>query len=139
MWTTSAAGASAVQNFLSQNILTVIDTGRRAPAHCSSTSTSTTKTMRGVFWSPLYLLALAHFGSATPLAPRCDDMEVRHAWTNVPAKWHSLGAPADGTTIDLRIKLNSRDSGALVAALYDVSDPESAKYVVAICTSCQVL
>ena len=77
------------------------------------------------------LLAMAaSLTAATPaFAARWANMQVKHAWEPVPAKWSARGLPEDGTTIDLRIKLKSHDSAAIIKALYEVSDPKSARYV----------
>ena len=64
-----------------------------------------------------------------PLAPRWDDMLVKHTWGAVPAKWESLGHPAASTTIDLHFALKPHRENALVDALYDVSDPRRPTHV----------
>ncbi|VDC03355.1 unnamed protein product [Peniophora sp. CBMAI 1063] len=76
------------------------------------------------------LLAMAASLTAATPAPtaRWVDMQVKHAWKRAPAKWSSRGLPEDGTTIDLRIKLKSHDSDAIIKALYEVSDPKSTSY-----------
>ncbi|KAH9057768.1 subtilisin-like protein [Lactarius vividus] len=66
--------------------------------------------------------------SATPFASRWDGMKVKHAWDTVPNNWESLGHPSNQTTIDLHIALKSRREGALVEALYEVSDPGNSRY-----------
>lgn len=74
------------------------------------------------------LATAASFAAATPEpASRWADMQVKHAWNRAPEKWSARGLPEDGTTIDLRIKLKSHDSGAIIKSLYDVSDPKSAR------------
>ena len=76
------------------------------------------------------LATAASFAAATPASTaRYADMKVKHAWDRVPAKWSARGLPEDGTTLDLRIKLKSHDSAAIIKALYEVSDPKSARYV----------
>ncbi|VDC03294.1 unnamed protein product [Peniophora sp. CBMAI 1063] len=76
------------------------------------------------------LLAMAaSLTAATPTPEaRWANMQVKHAWERLPAKWSARGLPEDGTTIDLRIKLKSHDSDAIIKALYEVSDPKSASY-----------
>ncbi|KAL7280332.1 hypothetical protein ACG7TL_005249 [Trametes sanguinea] len=82
-----------------------------------------------MFWSSALLLALVHLAVANPLASkRWDDLEVKHAWVEVPRGWELHGpAPAD-YTFDMRIGLKQDRFDDLVAALYEVSDPSHEKY-----------
>ncbi len=81
-------------------------------------------------WLPtLSVLAAVPFILASPLAPRWDDMQVKHAWNTVPKNWECQGHPPEGTTIDLRIALKPNRESALVDALYEISDPDHPKYV----------
>ncbi|KAI0306132.1 subtilisin-like protein [Multifurca ochricompacta] len=75
--------------------------------------------------SVLSVIAVVPFGSlATPLAPRWDDMRVKHNWNTVPQNWECQGHPPDGTTLDLRIALKPHREDALIDALYEVSNPK---------------
>ncbi|KAH9003761.1 subtilisin-like protein [Lactarius hatsudake] len=65
---------------------------------------------------------------ATLLAPRWDNMRVKHAWEAVPENWESLGVPSAGTTINLHLALKPHREKALVTALYEVSSPGHSKY-----------
>ncbi|KAH9175625.1 subtilisin-like protein [Lactarius sanguifluus] len=79
----------------------------------------------------LSVIAAATFPDfVTPLAPESswDDLRVKHTWDAVPANWETLGKPPSGTTIDLHVALKSHNEGALIEALYEVSDPRSPKY-----------
>ncbi|KAI0271753.1 subtilisin-like protein [Russula aff. rugulosa BPL654] len=78
--------------------------------------------------SVLSVLVTVPLGLATPLTPRWDDMRVKHSWGSIPNKWDCQGHPPTGTTIDLRIALKPHREGALIDALYEVSDPNHAKY-----------
>ncbi|KAF8268811.1 peptidase S8/S53 domain-containing protein [Lactarius quietus] len=73
---------------------------------------------------------LAAVSLAMALAPRWDDISVKHTWNNVPSNWESLGPPFSNTTIDLHIVLQPQYENALVDALYDVSTPGNPKYVI---------
>ncbi|KAF8266419.1 subtilisin-like protein [Lactarius quietus] len=75
-----------------------------------------------------YVLAAVSLQVATALAPRWDDIRVKHAWNNVPSNWESFGPPLSNTTIDLHFALQPQYENALIDALYDVSTPGSPKY-----------
>ncbi|KAI0247094.1 subtilisin-like protein [Lactifluus subvellereus] len=82
-----------------------------------------------MYWpTVLSVLAAAPLGLGTPVAPRWDDMRVKHTWDTIPDKWECQGHPPAGTTIDLRIALKPHRENALVDALYEVSDPKHPKY-----------
>ena len=68
-------------------------------------------------------------GFATPLAPRWDEMRVKHAWNTVPDNWERLDHPPASTTIDLHLALKSHRENALTDVLYEVSSPGHLKYV----------
>lgn len=48
----------------------------------------------------------------TPLAPRWDDLIMKHSWSAVPASWEKLGLPPVGITIDLHTSLELRRKNA---------------------------
>ncbi|KAF8259977.1 subtilisin-like protein [Lactarius quietus] len=74
-------------------------------------------------------LATAHLTNlVTPLTQQWDDKRVKHTWNVVPSNWETLGPPLSNTTIDLHFALKPHHEGALIDALYDVSDPGSPKY-----------
>lgn len=75
-----------------------------------------------------FLAAVALSAFATPIA-RWDDILVKHSWSDVPADWVTLGYPSAGTTLDLHIALKPEKEGALIDALYEVSDPEHPRCV----------
>ena len=79
--------------------------------------------------STLSVLAAFPFTLATPIAPRWDDMQVKHAWNTVPKNWKCQGNPPEGTTIDLQIALKPNCESALIDTLYEISDPGNPKYV----------
>jgi hypothetical protein len=79
--------------------------------------------------SVLSFLTTASVGLATPIAPRWDDMRVKHSWGSVPEKWEHCGHPSANATIDLRVALKPHRENALIDALYDVSDPKHPKCV----------
>ncbi|KAI0059034.1 subtilisin-like protein [Artomyces pyxidatus] len=81
-----------------------------------------------MFWRSLSILAIVPLGLATPLAPRWEDVRVKHSWKTVPQNWECEGSAPEGTTIDLRIALKPHREEALVEALYEVSDPAHPKY-----------
>jgi tripeptidyl-peptidase-1 len=66
---------------------------------------------------------------AKPIAPRWDDMTVKHSWDSTPDKWEYHGPPPDGAVIDLHIALKPHSENALVDALFEVSNPEHPKFV----------
>jgi hypothetical protein len=79
--------------------------------------------------SLLSVLAAAPIGLANPVAPRWDDVEVKHTWGSIPEKWEHHSQPHDSVTIDLRIALKPQRENALIDALYEVSDPDHQKCV----------
>ena len=79
--------------------------------------------------STLSVLATIPFTLASPIAPRWDDMQVKHAWNAVPKNWECQGHPPEGTTIDLRIALRPDRENALIDTLYEISDPDQPKCV----------
>ncbi|KAI0277733.1 subtilisin-like protein [Russula brevipes] len=82
-----------------------------------------------MYWlAALSVLAAAPLGLTTALAPRWDDMRVKHAWASIPKKWEYQGRPPAHTTIDLRVALKPHRENALIDALYEVSDPTHRKY-----------
>ncbi|KAF8265092.1 peptidase S8/S53 domain-containing protein [Lactarius quietus] len=79
----------------------------------------------------LVLFALAAWPldfATTTLAPNWNSMRTKHRWNAVPEKWECIGNPPVGTTIDLRIALRPQREGALIDALYKVSNPKHPKY-----------
>nr|GAT56545.1 subtilisin-like protein [Mycena chlorophos] len=80
--------------------------------------------------SVLVLVAfLAQFGAANPVAEkRWDDVEVKHAWVQVPKGWEYHSAPSPDYMLELRIGLKQDKLDDLIQALYEVSDPIHAKY-----------
>ncbi|KAH9031560.1 subtilisin-like protein [Lactarius hengduanensis] len=81
-----------------------------------------------MYWLPtLSVLAAVPFTLASPLAPRWDDLQVKHAWNTVPKNWECQGHPPEGSTIDLRIALKPERENALVDTLYEISDPAHPK------------
>ncbi|KAH9052983.1 subtilisin-like protein [Lactarius deliciosus] len=86
--------------------------------------------MRYHLFSVFFALAAVPLGCfATLLAPRWDNMRVKHAWEAVPENWESLGIPSAGTTINLHLALKPHRENALVTALYEVSSPGHSKHV----------
>ncbi|KAI9444519.1 subtilisin-like protein [Lactarius indigo] len=82
-----------------------------------------------MYWlSTFSVLAAVPFTLASPLAPRWDDLQVKHAWNTVPKNWECQGHPPEGTTIDLRIALKPHRENALTDTLYEISDPAHPKY-----------
>jgi hypothetical protein len=81
------------------------------------------------WFSVLSVITFATISLAKPIAPRWDDMKVKHSWDTIPNKWEHHGHPPDGVTIDLRIALKPHRENALVEALYEVSDPKHPKCV----------
>ena len=79
--------------------------------------------------SVLSFLAVSPVGLATPIAPRWDDMRVKHSWDSIPTKWEYYGHPPAGATIELRVALKPHRENALIDALYEVSDPKHPKCV----------
>ncbi|KAH9165054.1 subtilisin-like protein [Lactarius sanguifluus] len=79
--------------------------------------------------SVFFVVATVPLGCfAILLAPRWDDMKVKHAWEAVPENWESLGIPSAGTTINLHLALKPHREEALVTALYEVSSPGHSKH-----------
>ncbi|KAI9439773.1 subtilisin-like protein [Lactarius indigo] len=78
-------------------------------------------------FSALTAVSLGCF--ATLLAPRWDNLRVKHAWKAVPENWESLGIPPASTTINLHVALKPHRKKALIAALYEVSSPGNPKHV----------
>ncbi|KAI9450435.1 subtilisin-like protein [Lactarius psammicola] len=56
-------------------------------------------------------------------------MHVKHTWNVVPTNWESLGQPPPDATINLYIALNPHQEGALIDALYQVSDHGHPRHV----------
>jgi tripeptidyl-peptidase-1 len=81
------------------------------------------------WFSVFSVLAAAPIGLANPVAPRWDDMEVKHTWGSIPDKWEHHSQPHDSMTIDLRIALKPQRENALIDALHEVSDPDHQKCV----------
>jgi len=95
-----------------------------------SVSPSALRPFPSMHWlSVLSFLAVSPVGLATPIVPRWDDTRVKHSWDSIPAKWEYYGHPPAGATIDLHVALKPHQENALVAALYEVSDPKHPKYV----------
>ncbi|KAH9065005.1 subtilisin-like protein [Lactarius vividus] len=85
--------------------------------------------MRYHLLSVFFVLAAVPLGCITTLlAPRWDNMRVKHAWEAIPENWESLGIPSVNTTINLHIVLKPHREKALVTALYEVSSPGHSKY-----------
>ncbi|KAH9052981.1 subtilisin-like protein [Lactarius deliciosus] len=79
--------------------------------------------------SVFYAVAAVPLGCfATLLAPRWDDVRVKHAWEAIPENWESLGIPSTDTTINLHLALKPHRETALVTALYEVSSPGHSKH-----------
>lgn len=65
---------------------------------------------------------------ATPLARRWDDLEVKHAWVDIPAGWERhTDAPLDHV-LNLKISLKQDKLDDLIGHLYQVSDPTHPRY-----------
>ena len=75
------------------------------------------------------LVAGPYHDLAKLLAPRWDDVRVKHTWNTVPPKWETLGHPSADTVTDLHVALGPQHEDALIDALYAVSDPKSPKRV----------
>lgn len=60
---------------------------------------------------------------------RWDDLQVKHAWAEVPRGWELHSAAPEDYRFDMRISLKQDKFDDLVTALYEVSDPAHAKYV----------
>ncbi|KAF8258571.1 peptidase S8/S53 domain-containing protein [Lactarius quietus] len=80
--------------------------------------------MLSTFVAPFACLAL-------PLQPRWNETRIMHEWDAVPDNWEYLGYPQASATINLYIALRSYREDALIDALYEVSDPEHPKHVLA--------
>ncbi|KAI9444490.1 subtilisin-like protein [Lactarius indigo] len=79
--------------------------------------------------SLLSIFSAGPLGSlATSLAPRWDDMRIKHMWAAVPEQWESVGYPSVGAMIDLRIALKPKRENALIDTLYEVSNPQHTRY-----------
>jgi hypothetical protein len=77
----------------------------------------------------LSVITSAAISLAKPIAPRWDDMKVKHSWDTIPDIWEHHGHPPDGATIDLRIALKPHRENTLIETLYEVSDPKHPKCV----------
>lgn len=79
-------------------------------------------------WSHVAVLALVHLVTASPLTRRWDELQVKHAWDEIPRGWvlHSE-APADHK-LKLRVGLKQDRFDELVEHLYQVSDPAHERY-----------
>ncbi|KAG6841456.1 hypothetical protein C0991_010881 [Blastosporella zonata] len=81
-----------------------------------------------MFWSVALLLALAQLGVATPLTRRWDDVAVKHSWVELPRGWeYHSSAPAD-YKFDMRVALKQDKIDALIANLWETSDPGHPRY-----------
>ncbi len=79
-------------------------------------------------WPQVAVLALVHLVTASPLAKRWGDLQVKHAWEEVPRGWVLHGeAPADNK-LKLRVGLKQDRFDELVEHLYEVSDPSHERY-----------
>ncbi|KAH8111000.1 subtilisin-like protein [Phellopilus nigrolimitatus] len=72
---------------------------------------------------PLFRVALA-----TPLVPRWDDFEVKHAWAGAPRGWEVHSAAPPDHMLDMRIGLKQDRFEELVDHLYQISDPAHERY-----------
>ncbi|KAI0831997.1 peptidase S8/S53 domain-containing protein [Trametes gibbosa] len=82
-----------------------------------------------MLWSSAVLLALVQLVAANPLlTKRWDDLEVKHAWAEVPRGWELHGPAPEDYTFDMRIGLKQDKFDELVASLYEVSDPTHERY-----------
>ncbi|KAG6845024.1 hypothetical protein H0H87_001545 [Tephrocybe sp. NHM501043] len=81
-----------------------------------------------MIWSAGILLIIAQLGGATPLTRRWDDVAVKHSWVELPHGWevHS-SAPAD-YKFDMRVALKQDKIDALIANLWETSDPTHERY-----------
>ncbi|KAI0741645.1 peptidase S8/S53 domain-containing protein [Daedaleopsis nitida] len=82
-----------------------------------------------MFWSSAFLLGLVQLALSKPLASkRWDDLEIKHAWEEIPRGWELHGPAPSDYTFDMRIGLKQNRFDELVTALYEVSDPAHARY-----------
>jgi hypothetical protein len=101
-----------------------------SPGHYSRFHPPVLRILLTMHWfSLLSVFATASIGLANPIAPRWDDMKVKHSWGSVPNKWEYHGHPPDDAIIDLRVALKPHRENALIDALYEVSDPGHPKCV----------
>lgn len=75
-------------------------------------------------------LAVIPFCFSKPVSlRRWDDLQVKHAWVEVPRGWELHGPAPANYRFDLRIGLKQARFDELVTALYEVSDPTHEKLV----------
>ncbi|KAG6907889.1 hypothetical protein DXG01_006996 [Tephrocybe rancida] len=80
-----------------------------------------------MIWSAAILVGLVHIATATPLR-RWNDVAVKHSWVELPRGWeYHSSAPAD-YKFDMRVALKQDKIDALIANLWETSDPNHAKY-----------
>ncbi|KAG6888473.1 hypothetical protein C0995_008046 [Termitomyces sp. Mi166 len=81
-----------------------------------------------MLWSVAIVVGLIPFGIAKPLSRRWNDAAVKHSWVEIPRGWeYHSSAPADHK-FSLRIALKQDNIDALIANLWETSDPSHPKY-----------
>ncbi|KAG6886113.1 hypothetical protein C0993_002632 [Termitomyces sp. T159_Od127] len=81
-----------------------------------------------MLWSAAILVSLVSFSVAKPLSRRWNDVAVKHSWVEVPRGWqYHSSAPAD-YEFSMRIALKQDNIDALIANLWETSDPTHARY-----------
>ncbi|KAG6853522.1 hypothetical protein C0991_003517 [Blastosporella zonata] len=81
-----------------------------------------------MIWPAVIVLGLVRFSLAIPLARRWDDVTVKHSWVELPRGWeYHSSAPVDHK-FDMRIALKENGIDALIANLWETSDPNHARY-----------
>ncbi|KAG6857498.1 hypothetical protein H0H87_002123 [Tephrocybe sp. NHM501043] len=81
-----------------------------------------------MLWPIAVVLAVAQLSAATPLSKRWNDVAVKHSWADLPRGWeYHSSAPADHE-FDMRIALKQAKIDALIANLWETSDPTHPRY-----------
>lgn len=101
-----------------------------------------------MLWSTIFAFSvgLAPLGLASPLLRRWDDLQVKHAWSEVPNGWTSVGKPSPDQKMVfmlslcysgglltafqkvVRMGLKQSKLDTLIGSLYEVSDPTHSRY-----------
>lgn len=77
-----------------------------------------------------FVVVLAGLSGAKPLSSkRWNDLQVKHAWVEIPRGWEFHSTPAEDHLLDMRIGLKQSKLEELISSLYEVSDPAHERYV----------
>ncbi|KAJ7881181.1 peptidase S8/S53 domain-containing protein [Mycena leptocephala] len=76
-----------------------------------------------------FVVVLAGLSGAKPLSSkRWNDLQVKHAWVEIPRGWEFHSTPAEDHLLDMRIGLKQSKLEELISSLYEVSDPAHERY-----------